>query len=88
VRTLRFVVVGVGVMFLMLAVFKLNDRRVDRPGLCGSVLQGARFDDGGSRTPDCNHLRHDDEVAAAAFVLLGAASFGLGAGLTIHARNG
>ena len=76
-----------GVLFLLATVYKLNDRQIDGPGLCGSVLQGARFDDGGSRTPDCNDLRHRDEVRAAAFALLGAASFGVGVGLTVRARK-
>jgi hypothetical protein len=87
VRVLRIVLVGLGVLFFVLAAFRLNVRQIDRPGLCGRVVQGSRYDDGGSNTPACNRLRHDDRVAAASFAILGVGAFGLGVGLILYARN-
>jgi hypothetical protein len=87
VRVLQIVLVGFGVLFFVLSIFRLNVRQIDRTGLCGSVLQGSRYDDGGSNTPACNRLRHDDRVAAASFVILGVGAFGLGVGLILYARN-
>jgi hypothetical protein len=90
VRVFRVVLVVVAVVFIALAFFRLNVRQINRTGLCGSILQGPSFDDGGSSTPDCNHLRHDDTVAAVAFGILGVAALGVGVsfGHTLRARNG
>jgi hypothetical protein len=86
-RVVRIVLVGLGVLFFVLAIFRLNVRQIDRPGLCGSVVQGSRYDDGGSNTPACNRLRHDDRVAAGSFVIFGVGALGLGLGLILYARN-
>lgn len=86
-RVFRIVLVVLGVLLFVLAISRLNDRQVDRTGLCGSVVQGPRYDDGGSRTPDCNRLRHRDGVAAAVFAILGVVSLGVVAGHTFYARN-
>jgi hypothetical protein len=87
VRVLRIALVGLGVLFFVLAIFRVNVREIDRPGLCGGVVQGSRYDDGGSNTPACNRLRHHDRVVAASFVILGVGAFGLGVGLIFYARN-
>ena len=87
VRVLRIVLVVLGVLLFVLAISRLNDRQIDRTGLCGSVVQGSRYDDGGSSTPDCNRLRHRDGVAAVAFAALGIVAIGAVAGHAVHARN-
>ena len=87
VRVLRIVLVVLGVLLFVLAISRLNDRQIDRTGLCGSVVQGSRYDDGGSSTPDCNRLRHRDGVAAVAFVTLGIVAIGVVAGHTFYARS-
>lgn len=86
-RTFRIVLIVLGVLLLFVTIFRLNDRQIDRTGLCGSIVQGSRFDDGGSSTPDCNRLRHRDEVAAAAFAVLGMAALGVAAGHTFYIRT-
>ena len=39
VRVLRIVLVVLGVLLFVLAISRLNDRHIDRTGLCGSVIQ-------------------------------------------------
>jgi hypothetical protein len=83
----RIVLIVLGVLFLVLAFFRLNIRQVDRTGLCGSIVQGSTHDDGGSSTSDCNHLRHRDGVTAVAFVIIGIAALGVGVGHAFYTRN-
>jgi hypothetical protein len=80
----RVVVFALGLVFLVLAVYRLNVREIDKPGLCGSLVQGSSHDDGGASTPACNRLRHNDSVATAAFFVLAVASFGLGVGHILY----
>jgi hypothetical protein len=87
VRVFRIVLVVLGVLFFVLAIYRLNVRQVDRTGLCGSIVQGPSHDDGGSSTHDCNRLRHDDGVAVAAFMILGVAALGFGVGQALYTRN-
>lgn len=89
-RVLRIVVVVLGMVFIALALLRLNVREINRTGLCGNIVQGSSFDDGGSSTRECNRLRHDDRVAAAMFGILGVAAVGVGvsAGRIVRARNG
>ena len=58
-RVFRIVLIVLGVLLFVLAISRLNDRQIDRTGLCGSIVQGSTHDDGGSTTADCNRLRHD-----------------------------
>jgi hypothetical protein len=87
VRVFRIVLIVLGVLLFVLAISRLNDRRIDRTSLCGSTVQGSRYDDGGSSTSECNRLRHRDGVAAAAFATLGIVAIGVVAGDTFYARN-
>lgn len=87
VRVLRIALIVFGVLLLGLAIARLNDRQIDRTGLCGSIVQGPRYDDGGSRTPDCDRLRHRDGVVAAALAILGLAAAGVAAGHTLYTRH-
>ncbi len=86
-RVFRIVLITLGVLFLVLAIFRLNVREIDRTGLCGSIVQGSSHDDGGASTHDCNRLRHGDGAAAAAFVIVGVAALGFGVGHALYARN-
>jgi hypothetical protein len=88
VRVFRIVLIVLGVLLFALAISKLNDRRIDKTGLCGSIVQGSRYDDGGSSTSECNRLRHRDGVAAAAFATLGIVAIGVVAGHFFYARKG
>jgi hypothetical protein len=81
------VLIALGVLFLVLAFFRLNVRQIDRTGLCGSIVEGSTHDDGGSSTRDCNRLRHHNGEAAVAFVIIGVAALGLGVGHAIYTRN-
>jgi hypothetical protein len=87
VRVFRIVLIVVGVLFFVLAIFRLNVREIDRTGLCGSIVQGSSHDDGGSSSHDCNRLRHDDGVTAAVFFIVGVAALGFGIGHTLSTRN-
>lgn len=87
VRVFRIVLIVLGVLFLLLALYKLNVRQIDRTGLCGSIIQGSTYDDGGSSTPDCNHLRHHDEVDAVAFAIVGVVALGFGVGQSLYTRH-
>ena len=87
VRVFRVVLIVLGTLFLGLAFFRLNIRQIDGTGLCGSIVQGSTHDDGGSRTSDCNRLRHHDGVAAVAFVIIGVAALGFGVGHTFYTRS-
>ena len=86
-RVFRIALVVLGVLLFVLAISRLNDRQIDRTGLCGSVIQGPRYDDGGSSTPDCNRLRHRDGVAATAFATIGMVAIGVVAGHAVYARR-
>jgi hypothetical protein len=86
VRVFRILIFALGVVFLVLAMVRLNIREIDRTGLCGSIVQGSTYDDGGASTPDCNRRRHDDGVATAAFFVLAVASLGLGVGHILFTR--
>jgi len=86
-RVLRFVLIGLGLLFLALAFFRLNDRPIDRTGLCGSIVQGPAHDDGGSETSECNRLRHHDGVTAVAFVIIGVITAGIGVGQAFSIRK-
>jgi hypothetical protein len=83
----RIALVILGVVFLVLAISRLNVRQPDRTGLCGSIVQGSSYDDGGSSTPDCNRLRHGDAVATATFGILGVAALGFGVGHILYTRH-
>jgi hypothetical protein len=87
VRIVRVVIIVLGVSFFLLAVVRLNVREIDKTGLCGSIVQGSRWDDGGASTPDCNRLRHHDVVVTAALFILAAASLGLGIGQIVYTRS-
>jgi hypothetical protein len=86
VRVVRAVIIVLGVVFFVLGVVRLNVREIDRTGLCGSIVQGSSWDDGGSNTHDCNRLRNNDRIATGAFFILAAASFGLGIGHMLYTR--
>ncbi len=83
----RIVLIVLGVLFFVLAFFRLNVREIDRTGLCGSIVQGSSHDDGGASTHDCNRLRQDDGVAAEAFVIIGVVTLGFGVGHALYTRN-
>jgi hypothetical protein len=87
VRVFRVVIIALGVVLLVLAFIRLNVREVDKTGLCGSIVQGSTYDDGGASTHDCNRLRHDDGVATAVLFVLGAASLGVGVGHIVYTRT-
>ena len=86
-RVFRVVVIVLGVLFFVLGVVRLNVREINRAGLCGSIVQGSRWDDGGASTPDCNRLRHHDLVVTAAFFILAVAPIGLAIGHVLYTRN-
>jgi hypothetical protein len=88
VRVVRVVIIGLGVVFFVLAIVRLNVREIDKTGLCGSIVQGSSHDDGGASTPACNRLRHHDGVATAAFFILAVASIGGGVGHILYTRGG
>jgi hypothetical protein len=88
VRVFRIAIFALGLVFLVLAINRLNVREIDKPGLCGSLVQGSSHDDGGASTPDCNRLRHHDGVATAVFFVLAIASFGLVVGHVLHTARG
>ena len=77
-RVFRVTIIVLGVVFFLLAFVRLNVREIDKTGLCGSIVQGSSWDDGGAITHDCNRLRRNDGVATAAFFVLAVASLGLG----------
>jgi hypothetical protein len=85
---LRVVIIALGVSAFFLAIGRLNVRETNRTGLCGSLVQGSRWDDGGASTHDCNRLRHKDGVATAALFILALASLGLGVGHIFYTRSG
>ena len=89
VRVFRIVLIVLGVVFFVLAILRLNVREIDRTGLCGSIVQGSSHDDGGASTHDCNRLRHDEGVAAAAFVIVivAVAALEFGVGHALYTRN-
>ena len=87
VRVCRIVLVVLGLLFFALAFSKLNVRQADGTGLCGSIVQGSAHDDGGSRTPDCNRLRHHDGVTAVEFAIIGIAALGIVVGHSFYTRN-
>jgi hypothetical protein len=87
VRVFRVVIIVLGVAFFLLAVVRLNVREIDRTGLCGSIVHGSRWDDGGASTSDCNRLRHHDVVVTAAFFILAVASLGLAVGQVVYIRR-
>jgi hypothetical protein len=87
VRIVRVVIIAPGVLFFLLAIVRLNVREVDRTGLCGSIVQGSSWDDGGASTHDCNRRRHNDGVATAVFFVLAVASLGLGVGHILYTRT-
>jgi hypothetical protein len=68
----------------LLAIARLNVRETDKSGLCGSLVQGSKWDDGGASTHDCNRLRHNDGVATAALFILAIASLGWGVGQILY----
>lgn len=86
-RAARVAIVVTGVLCLALALGRLTEREVDRAGLCGSIVQGSSWDDGGASTRDCNRLRHDDEVVTAAFFTLALVSLGMTVGRVLHVRT-
>jgi hypothetical protein len=86
-RVFRFVIIALGVLFLVLAIFRLNVREIDKTGLCGSIVQGSSHDDGSASTHDCNRLRHNDSVATAAFLIFAVASIGLAVGHILYTRT-
>jgi hypothetical protein len=87
VRVFRIVLIALGVLLLVLAIARLNVREINRTGLCGSILQGSRYDDGGASTTDCDRLRHDDGDAAAAFLIIAIATLGVGVGHVLYTRT-
>jgi hypothetical protein len=87
VRVFRAVIIALGVLFLVLAMVRLNIREIDKTGLCGSIVQGSSYDDGGAITHDCNRLRHNDGVVTAGFFILTVGSFGLGVGHILYTRR-
>lgn len=86
-RVVRVVIIALGVVFFLLAIVRLNVREIDKTGLCGSIVQGSSWDDGGASTHDCNRLRHNDGVATAAFFVVAVASLGLGVGHVLYTRT-
>jgi hypothetical protein len=81
------VIIVLGFSFFVLGVVRLNVREINRTGLCGSIVQGSRWDDGGASTPDCNRLRHHDLVVTAALFILAVASIGLAIGHILYTRT-
>jgi hypothetical protein len=77
-------IIVLGVLFLLLAIGRLTVREIDKPGLCGSIVQGPSWDDGGASTHVCNQLRHDDGLEMAGFFILALASFGFGVGHLVY----
>jgi hypothetical protein len=87
VKVFRIVLIALGVLFLVLAIVRLNVREIDRTGLCGSIVQGSSHDDGGASTDDCNRFRHNDGIAAGAFLILAVTSLGVGVGHILYTRT-
>ena len=46
-RVVRVAIIALGVLFFLLAIVRLNVREIDKTGLCGSIVQGSSWDDGG-----------------------------------------